>query len=82
MEKPDLDGPRLANTGAYVFPHNVFDISLTVSERGEYEITDYVSALAARQPVHVVEASFWLPIGTTEVWQQAQTMDLTPLRRK
>jgi len=76
VEKPDLDGPRMANTGAYIFPRNVFDIALTVSERGEYEITDYVTALAAHQPVHVVEAGFWLPIGTVEVWQQAQARDL------
>jgi NDP-sugar pyrophosphorylase family protein len=76
LEKPDLDGPRLANTGAYVFPRDVFDIDLTVSERGEFEITDYVTSLAAGQPVHVVEASFWLPIGTVEVWRQVQGMEL------
>jgi NDP-sugar pyrophosphorylase family protein len=76
VEKPDLDGRQLANTGAYLFPRTVFDIELTLSPRGEYEITDYVTALAARQPVHVVEARFWLPIGTVEVWQQAQEMDL------
>jgi bifunctional UDP-N-acetylglucosamine pyrophosphorylase/glucosamine-1-phosphate N-acetyltransferase len=71
VEKPDLDGRHLANTGAYVFPKEVFDIELSLSARGEYEITDYVSALAARQPVHVVEANYWLPIGNVEVWQQA-----------
>jgi len=76
VEKPDLDGRHLANTGAYIFPRTVFDLELTVSARGEYEITDYVSQLAARQEVHVVEATFWLPIGTVEVWQQAQQMDL------
>jgi bifunctional UDP-N-acetylglucosamine pyrophosphorylase/glucosamine-1-phosphate N-acetyltransferase len=76
VEKPNLDGRRLANTGAYVFPREVFDIELTLSARGEYEITDYVSALAARGPVRVVEARFWLPIGTVEVWQKAQQMDL------
>ena len=76
VEKPDLDGRRLANTGAYLFPRTVFDLELTLSARGEYEITDYVSQLAARQEVHVVEASFWLPIGTVEVWQQAQDIDL------
>lgn len=80
VEKPDLDGRRLANTGAYLFPRHVFETELTVSARGEYEITDYVSALAAREPVDVVEAQFWLPIGTIEVWQQAQTMDLTALQ--
>src|SRR4051794_32459495 len=38
VEKPDLDGQRLANTGAYVFPREVFDTELAVSARGEYEI--------------------------------------------
>jgi NDP-sugar pyrophosphorylase family protein len=76
VEKPDLDGQQLANTGAYLFPKNVFDIELKLSARGEYEITDYVSTLAARQPFHVVQARFWLPIGTIEVWEKAQTMEL------
>jgi bifunctional UDP-N-acetylglucosamine pyrophosphorylase/glucosamine-1-phosphate N-acetyltransferase len=80
VEKPErLDGRRLANTGAYLFPRSVFETELTVSARGEYEITDYVTALAARQPVQVVEARFWLPIGTVEVWQQAQALELDAL---
>lgn len=76
VEKPDLDGRRLANTGAYLFPASVFDIELTLSPRGEYEITDYVSALAARQRVQVVEAKCWLPIGTEEAWNAAQRENL------
>jgi len=76
VEKPDLDGRRLANTGAYAFPKRVFDIELKLSARGEYEITDYVTALAQGGTVHVVEATFWLPIGTVEVWQAAQQRDL------
>jgi bifunctional UDP-N-acetylglucosamine pyrophosphorylase/glucosamine-1-phosphate N-acetyltransferase len=79
VEKPELDGRYLANTGAYVFPRNVFDIPLTLSPRGEYEVTQYVDELTKRQEVQVIEASFWLPIGTVEVWQAAQTMDLKPL---
>ena len=81
LEKPAIEGRWLANTGAYLFPRTVFDIELTLSPRGEYEITDYVSALAARGPFQVIQAKFWLPIGTTEVWQKAQEMDLTPLQR-
>jgi NDP-sugar pyrophosphorylase family protein len=76
VEKPDLDGRRLANTGAYVFPRSVFQTELKLSARGEYEITDYVTALAQSRTVHVVEATFWLPIGTVEVWQDAQKRDL------
>lgn len=79
VEKPDLDGRQLANTGAYVFPPDVFDIPLSLSARGEYEITDYVSAVAQQRRVEVVEANFWLPIGTFEVWQKAQDVDLVPL---
>jgi bifunctional UDP-N-acetylglucosamine pyrophosphorylase/glucosamine-1-phosphate N-acetyltransferase len=79
VEKPNLDGRRLANTGAYVFPREVFDTELKLSARGEYEITDYVSALAAHGPVQVVEARFWLPIGTVEVWEQAQQANLEPV---
>ena len=76
VEKPDLDGPLLANTGGYLFPRTVFDIELKLSPRNEYEITDYVTTLARRQPFHVVRAGFWLPIGTEEAWRQAQTVDL------
>lgn len=76
IEKPDLPPPRLANTGAYVFPRSVFDIEIGLSARGEYEITDYVSELARRQPVDVVRAEFWLPIGTEEAWKNAESQEL------
>ena len=78
VEKPDLDGPQLANIGAYVFPRTVFDIDVQPSPRGELEITDYVSGLAQRQPVHTVRAEHWYPIGTVDAWQQAEHIDLTP----
>jgi len=79
VEKPDLAGRHLANTGAYLFPRSVFEIDISLSTRGEYEITDYVSGLASRQRVEVVEARFWLPIGTEQAWQQAQTQPLAEL---
>ncbi len=81
VEKPDLTGVQLANTGAYVFPRSVFSIPLELSARGEYEITDYVSALARQQRVDVVRAGFWLPIGTVEAWEATRQMDLSPLKR-
>lgn len=76
VEKPNIEGRRMANTGAYLFPRDVFDTELTMSQRGEYEITDYVTALAQRRPVRVVEARYWLPIGNVEAWQRAQHEDL------
>jgi bifunctional UDP-N-acetylglucosamine pyrophosphorylase/glucosamine-1-phosphate N-acetyltransferase len=77
VEKPaDLPPPQLANTGAYLFPPEVFEEELTLSPRGEYEITQYVSATAARSAVGVVKARFWLPIGDEAAWKAAQDMDL------
>lgn len=79
VEKPPLDGRQLANTGAYLFPRHVFDTELKVSSRGEFEITDYVTALAGSEPVRAVEAKFWFPIGTVEAWEEAQKKDLEHL---
>jgi bifunctional UDP-N-acetylglucosamine pyrophosphorylase/glucosamine-1-phosphate N-acetyltransferase len=76
VEKPDMDGTQLANTGAYIFPRKVFDIELKLSARGEYEVTDYVTTLAKTQPVSVIRSTFWMPIGTLEALNRVQEMDL------
>lgn len=81
VEKPPLEGRHLANIGAYLFPKWSLDIELPLSPRGEYEITDAVSAVANREPFHAVPASFWLPIGTIEAWQAAQSADLSAVRK-
>jgi bifunctional UDP-N-acetylglucosamine pyrophosphorylase/glucosamine-1-phosphate N-acetyltransferase len=80
-EKPKgLTPPQLANIGGYVFPKEVFDLTLPLSPRGEYEITDAVSQLAARGGFRVVEASYWLPIGNVPQWNASQTADLGPAK--
>ncbi|MCE9529932.1 MAG: nucleotidyltransferase family protein [Planctomycetes bacterium] len=81
IEKPPLDGRQLANIGAYLFPKRVFEIELPLSPRGEYEITDAVDTLAKSGPYHVVEATFWLPIGTVEAWHAAQNADVSRASR-
>jgi NDP-sugar pyrophosphorylase family protein len=81
VEKPQgVPTPALANIGGYLFPREVFDLTLLLSPRGEYEITDAVSQLAARHPFQVVRADYWLPIGTVEAWRAAQTADVGPAR--
>lgn len=81
VEKPKgLAPPQLANIGGYLFPRRVFDLTLPLSPRGEYEITDAVSQLAAGGGFRVVEADYWLPIGTIAQWEGAQTADVGPAR--
>ena len=78
VEKPTgLKPPQLANIGGYLFPSRVFDLKLTESPRGEYEITEAVSLLAAKNAFRVVEAAYWLPIGTVDAWNASQTADLS-----
>src|SRR5262245_38600540 len=77
-EKPKgLKPPQLANIGGYVFPRSVFDLTLPLSPRGEYEITDAVAMLAAGGGFRVVEAGVWFPIGNVEQWFAAQTADVS-----
>ena len=80
-EKPKgLTPPQLANIGSYLFPRSVFDLTLPLSPRGEYEITDAVAQLAAGGGFHVVEATYWLPIGNVAQWRASETADLSPAR--
>ena len=80
QEKPTgLTPPQLANIGGYVFPKSVFDLTLPLSPRGEYEITDAVAMLAAKAPFHVVESKYWLPIGDIDQWCWSQLKDTTPV---
>ena len=79
VEKPALDGRQLANIGAYLFPRSVLDVELPLSPRGEYEITDAVSAVAAVQPFFAVPARVWLPIGDETAWRAADRLDLDRL---
>jgi NDP-sugar pyrophosphorylase family protein len=81
VEKPKgLTPPQLANIGGYVFPREVFDLTLPLSPRGEYEITDAVSQLAAKGAFHVVAADYWLPIGNIDQWKAAQSADVSAAR--
>jgi NDP-sugar pyrophosphorylase family protein len=81
VEKPKgLPAPQLANIGGYLFPKSVFDLTLPLSPRGEYEITDAVAQLANAGSFHVVEASYWLPIGTVEAWEDSQKADIAAVR--
>lgn len=81
VEKPDdLTAPQLANIGGYLLPRRVFDFQLTPSPRGEYEITEAIGRLANEGGFRVVEAKYWLPIGTVEAWEASQTADITAVQ--
>ncbi|MEO2091668.1 MAG: sugar phosphate nucleotidyltransferase, partial [Gemmataceae bacterium] len=81
IEKPQgLPAPQMANIGGYVFPRSVFDLTLTLSPRNEYEITEAVAKLAEQGPFHVVRSDYWLPIGDIDQWCWSQLKDVGPVR--
>ncbi len=60
-EKPQNPKSDLANIGLYCLPKVIFNESIEKSERGEYEITDYIKKLISQNNLNFVEASYWIP---------------------
>ncbi|MBD3313549.1 NTP transferase domain-containing protein [Candidatus Woesearchaeota archaeon] len=64
IEKPDEFVSDIANLGCYKLDKRVFDLEDDVdeSERGEIEITDFISELMKNETVRCVEAENWFPV--------------------
>ena len=62
VEKPKDKISNLANSGLYVLTRKIFEGKIEKSARGEYELTDMVSALSKKEEINVEKASFWMPI--------------------
>lgn len=71
--------PVLVNTGAYKFTQEIFDCSLQLSERGEYEITDYVSCLAQTETIRAIRTPTWVTVGNLDDYEYVKTLDLSAL---
>ena len=79
-EKPPREryaAPAPCSAGAYKFRADIFDYTLAKTARGEYEISDYMTAAAHDQAVAVVDSPFWLPIGDPAALKAAQCADIT-----
>lgn len=67
VEKPKEKISNYANIGVYVMDESIFDYELPLSPRGEYEIVDYITYLAQRKPMKIVQAQGqWLPVNSFE----------------
>lgn len=74
-EKPEKSDSHWAITGIYFFPSDLFDIAAGIrpSRRGEYEVTDILSAYLARGRLeyHMLE-HWWIDAGTHESLAEAR----------
>ncbi|MBI4090265.1 MAG: NTP transferase domain-containing protein [Candidatus Kerfeldbacteria bacterium] len=69
VEKPETFIGDLANASIYLFTPKIFTAieSISPSPRGEYEITDAINQVAAREPVNVFELEDrWLDLTKPE----------------
>lgn len=65
VEKPEEAYTNLINAGVYVLSDRVrkhLD-NLTLSPRGEYELTEALTRLSGEEPVHVYKLSYWRDLG-------------------
>ncbi len=64
IEKPEKFVSDIANTGLYVFDKSVFGFKLKKSQRGEYEIVDYINMLVKKEKIICEKIKgHWLSIG-------------------
>lgn len=64
VEKPENPTSNLINIGCYKFKKDVLNYKIKKSPRGEYELTDFVSALIKDGKDVVLEkADKWIPLG-------------------
>ncbi len=64
VEKPRKFVSDIANAGLYVFDKSVFKFKLRKSQRGEYEIVDYINALIKKERVVCENVKgHWLSVG-------------------
>jgi bifunctional UDP-N-acetylglucosamine pyrophosphorylase/glucosamine-1-phosphate N-acetyltransferase len=65
VEKSSHPPSNLANAGIYFLTKSIFDAlrAAPLSERGEFELTDGLNLLAARENIRIVELESWMEIG-------------------
>ncbi len=64
VEKSKKFVSDIANTGLYVFDKSVFGFKLKKSQRGEYEIVDYINMLVKKEKIICEKVKgHWLSIG-------------------
>ncbi len=72
-EKPEHPETNLISTGVAVLTQKIFGYAPD-EKGGELLLTGMLTSLAADFPVHIVQATFWQPIGYPEQVVSAEAM--------
>lgn len=74
VEKPKHFISNLINTNYFVFDERIFDYEPDPHDTGEFYLTTMVHKLAQDHKVFTVTAKSWIPVGTPEDLQKAESM--------
>jgi NDP-sugar pyrophosphorylase family protein len=72
-EKPMHPKSNLVNIGGFVINTDIFNYEAEKSDSGEMYVTDMITAYAGKYPVKVIEQDLWIPIGSPEQLEIAET---------
>ncbi|EKE25073.1 MAG: hypothetical protein ACD_5C00306G0005 [uncultured bacterium] len=72
VEKPDVDGPALANVGLYKLNKKFFDYSLASVGNGEYGLPQTIAKMVKDFEIKVEKTKAWFPIGNPDDLEKAE----------
>jgi len=84
-EKPDKPKSKFAVAGVYGFKNKIFDLidKISLSSRGEYEITDAIKLIIESDKVDtVISEGWWIDTGTLSDYLNANKLKLKDLFKK
>lgn len=62
VEKPENPKSSLVNAGCFFIPKTILAEKINKSQRGEYEIVDYIQKLAKKTKLYFSKAENWFPL--------------------
>ena len=74
VEKPQTFISNIANTNIMVLDERIFEFEPDQHSSGEFYLTTMVQKLAKKYKVYTEPASRWIPVGTPEDLQKAESM--------
>ena len=74
IEKPQTFISSIANTNMMVLDERIFEFEPDPHATGEFYLTTMVQKLAKKYKIYTEPASLWIPVGTPEDLQKAESM--------
>ncbi len=82
IEKPETPPTNLVNIGVYFLNNKILEMPEIFLPNGESNLVAQIGALAKQEPIQVIKARFWHPIGYPEDVQSAEYFMRLPVEER